>query len=1118
MLRKLFGFPPARLPRLGRVATFTVTARVEVAPHRRKPVLEALESRLLLSADPLGAVVTPQGLLALRLTDGDDTAVIQRIGEGGAGGDIVAVTLGTVTQQFGDEFSGILRLLIDAGAGDDWLRLVDVTVPTDIIGGLGTDTFEWQHGDATRSITPLDTGRVETVTFNSIEDLVGADDNRDTFLFAPGAGVSGSLEGGAGGFDSLVIQGGEYQTITVTASGTGAGAVALDDRVIAYDGIEPVTVGATAANLTLDATAGDDAVRPGYDAAAGETRLDSLTGTFPDVAFVHPTAAFTINLGAGDDPITIGTLDSSFAAALQVSGGDGRDRIDFAGTVATHGQDLGAAAETIVVAPGGVLRTDLGAGGAAGDLVLASADANARALGAAAASVTVAGGTLIAHNIALSATAAFAVNAAFIDGSSSATVAIFGGGEVAASGRLTIDVRSLVSAALDLDATSSAFALDPAGAEVALSSVATARIGDGAALAAAGDIAVGVVNTVEVDAGDVPASIASVAVETTAAVDVGATLTGQDVSLRAVSDATFAFADVVAVPEFGSATRAVIADEAGVRAMGAVPVSTTSLSRMDRVFGGDTAEPGGAWAPGPVGGNASVLAGALAAEGLRPDSNREPAQALDSRTGAIDDSPLDIAPELRLSVSGRPLADASEPATTAVKTGFGESVEDAIARELAAFGELIGEVGPKWGVAAPLAGMVLAANAAPGRAGLIPPLPAGDADGDARNRQRPAAEAGSEREDGGETGLGASLAVSVIKESAIAELARNVTSLGAVVLSASGTPFVRSRARGGAVGDADRDPGGALELREGDPAGAVVLAEAEAPAVAAVLEGRKLVPDYRHPSRDAGAGELVLATAARHDLIAEASGGAEPGTAVTAETPIDLLIPDATAERAADDTFTLALLLAAADASGAEAGGADAPYATDGEVTGLALSTHLPALAFEYFTGADRDGLDAAIRSGDDVGALVGERTIVVSGLLGRAVLAPAAAPGAATGHDVSELVHCLDADATDDAVSADALIGDSREVVIAYLGALAGPIAMSAGLTHSLRRRSAGARAGGDRLREGVPNASGYASRAAFGGHADAVHGGAWIERFVNDLGLAPEDRNPNANIKIKL
>ena len=272
------------------------------------------------------------------------------------------------------------------------------------------------------------------------------------------------------------------------------------------------------------------------------------------------------------------------------------------------------------------------------------------------------------------------------------------------------------------------------------------------------------------------------------------------------------------------------------------------------------------------------------------------------------------------------------------------------------------------------------------------------------------------------------------------------------------------------------------------------------------------MPDYRRSSVDTGG--LVLATAARHDLIAEAGGGAEPGTAVTAATPIDVLAADASAELAAEDTFTLALLPDAA-----EAGGADVHRAADADLAGLALSTHLPALAFETFAPGDRDGPDAPIRSGDDVGALVGERAIVGSGLLDRAVFAPPAAADPGIEHDVRELVRCLDADAAGEPAGADALIGDSRQVVIAYLGALAAPIAASAGLAHPLRRRDAGAHLRSDRLRQIVPDASRYASRAAFGAQADAVRGGgAWVERFVNDLGLAPEDQDPNAKIKIKL
>ena len=105
-------------------------------------------------------------------------------------------------------------------------------------------------------------------------------------------------------------------------------------------------------------------------------------------------------------------------------------------------------------------------------------------------------------------------------------------------------------------------------------------------------------------------------------------------------------------------------------------------------------------------------------------------------------------------------------------------------------------------------------------------------------------------------------------------------------------------------------------------------------------------------------------------------------------------------------------------------------------------------------------------------------------------------------------------------AATAEVAIGDSRQVVMAYLGALAAPIAASAGLTPHARRRNAGGWVGGERRREAAPDAAtGYASRAELGGHRDAFRsGGAWAEKFVNELGLAAEDQNPNAKIKIKL
>ena len=272
-----------------------------------------------------------------------------------------------------------------------------------------------------------------------------------------------------------------------------------------------------------------------------------------------------------------------------------------------------------------------------------------------------------------------------------------------------------------------------------------------------------------------------------------------------------------------------------------------------------------------------------------------------------------------------------------------------------------------------------------------------------------------------------------------------------------------------------------LELREADAAGAVIVTEAEDAA------GGDEAADHRDALRLVDADGLVLATAACHDLVAEASGGADPGTAVTPVAPVDVTGFDQPDEPGAADTFSLAVL----------------PDAPDGDLAGLALSTELPPLAFESsVVVGHREGTSGAIRSGDDVDSFAAEGTITVSGLLDRSGLRRIR-PGRRRRARALPRRRVRRADVP---------LGDSRAVVMAYLSALAAPIAANAGPTGHPRRRDARAWAGVARA-----SAPGYATRAAF--VANAVRGaGTWAERFVNDLGLAPEDPNPNAKIKLKL
>ena len=77
------------------------------------------------------------------------------------------------------------------------------------------------------------------VHFAGVENLSGAADNEDTFIFEPDGSLSGMVDGGEGGFDTLQLDGGSYETIVLTPTGPDSGSIMLDTTSITYAGLEP---------------------------------------------------------------------------------------------------------------------------------------------------------------------------------------------------------------------------------------------------------------------------------------------------------------------------------------------------------------------------------------------------------------------------------------------------------------------------------------------------------------------------------------------------------------------------------------------------------------------------------------------------------------------------------------------------------------------------------------------------------------------------------------------------------------------------------------------------------------------------------------------------------------
>lgn len=226
---------------------------------RRRFDLETIEPRMLLSADPFMASVGADALLQVSLGDGDDALLVRQTGFASDGGVIVDLSMGASAQTFGSNVLGIRSILVDGLAGNDSFRFLDVTVPTLLHGGLGDDTLLGPADDARWDITGPDSGLVGFVRFEGVENLHGAADNDDTFVFHDDGLLSGTVAGGDAGFDTVVLDG-HYEAVSYAVDGADSGNIGLDGAQLRFTGMEPVYFSQAVADFVFDGSIFNDAV------------------------------------------------------------------------------------------------------------------------------------------------------------------------------------------------------------------------------------------------------------------------------------------------------------------------------------------------------------------------------------------------------------------------------------------------------------------------------------------------------------------------------------------------------------------------------------------------------------------------------------------------------------------------------------------------------------------------------------------------------------------------------------------------------------------------------------------------------------------------------------------
>ena len=270
--------------------------------------------------------------------------------DGANSGGLNGITFLDVESIFGGDDSDVISLLAagglagtaSGGGGQDRLRGPDrktvwrytggggdaggtrFTGMESLEGGTDEDTLVGPAEDTTWTVDGQNSGNVAGVTFSGMENLEGAADNEDTFVLQGAGSVSGSLEGGAAGFDTLVLASGVFSTVTYTATGVDSGTIDRDGNVVVFFGFEPIT-DSTAGNKVFNATAGADVIT----ISGGSGTLTIAGNTFEDITYDGLAAGNTVTVNAlgGGDSITLQSL-GSFASTLTVTGGADDDTIN----------------------------------------------------------------------------------------------------------------------------------------------------------------------------------------------------------------------------------------------------------------------------------------------------------------------------------------------------------------------------------------------------------------------------------------------------------------------------------------------------------------------------------------------------------------------------------------------------------------------------------------------------------------------------------------------------------------------------------------------------------------------------------------------------------------------
>ncbi len=224
-------------------------------------------------------------------------------------------------------FSADTRIAVNLAGGDDSLT-VDVSLTETLAAsggklildaGEGNDILFGSSADTTWQVTGANAGNLGgVVEFSSTENLTGAANNEDTFVVTADGSLSGSIEGGDDGFDTLVFEGGNYQSGVFTGNSPNAGSIELDGKTIVYDGLEPIVNITGVADLTVKVTSTDNTIRIKDNGNPNDGQFIIESPGIETHILTNPSNSFTLDADGAGDTVILESLDPGFNAALNI--------------------------------------------------------------------------------------------------------------------------------------------------------------------------------------------------------------------------------------------------------------------------------------------------------------------------------------------------------------------------------------------------------------------------------------------------------------------------------------------------------------------------------------------------------------------------------------------------------------------------------------------------------------------------------------------------------------------------------------------------------------------------------------------------------------------------------